>query len=221
MTHSLKQRWLEVRAGIETACKDLQRAAPHLIAVSKRHSEESIRACYHLGQRDFGENYAQELARKAEALSDLEDIRWHMIGPLQRNKAKLIAPFSPVVHTINSVRLIHELEKRATRPFEAMIQVNLAEEAQKSGVAPDEIGELLQAAHDCERIQISGLMLIPPREGDAQTWFRSLRALAKEHSLEALSMGMSADYTVALAEGATHIRVGTAIFGPRPNDSRG
>jgi len=216
MIGSLQERWTKVHDEVERVCLRHGRSMPTLIAVSKRHPAEAIRACYELGQRDFGENYAQELVTKAEALNDLEDIRWHMIGPLQRNKARHLAPHTPVIHTLNSVRLIKELDRRATTSLQGLIQVNLAGEEQKSGVSPDELEELLLYAETTEFIRISGLMLIPPRDGDAPSWFRKTRELAQRWSLSDVSMGMSADYAQALAEGSTMIRVGSAIFGPRP-----
>lgn len=211
-----------VRARIAEACRRAQRAPESvcLVAVSKRHSEQAIREAYALGQRDFGENYAQELASKARALSDLRDVRFHFIGNLQSNKVKILAPVCQVVQTLASEGAARALQERAQdlgRSLEIMLQVNVAGEAQKAGVAPAELATLVAAVRACSALSLMGLMTIPPADDDAaaEHCYRALAGLAKTYSLPALSMGMSDDLEIAIREGATHVRVGTAIFGAR------
>ncbi len=221
----LEQRLADVQERISRACRAAGRAANEvrLIAVSKRQPASAVRAAYDLGVRDFGENYAQELASKQAELADLSDIRWHMIGHLQTNKARLVAPIAHAVHTLDSLKLLVALVKRAEaadRRLEVFIEVNLAGEAQKAGCAPERIPELVAAFANAPRIRLVGLMAIPPsRDSEAETRlrFQQLRRLAEaQHPpLPRLSMGMSGDYELAIAEGATDVRIGTAIFGER------
>jgi PLP dependent protein len=197
-----------------------------LIAVSKTHGEEAVREAYAAGQRDFGENYAQEFEAKARALADLRDLRWHFIGHLQSNKAKLVAPFASMIETVDSLRLIDELSRSALRHGRTMgclVQVNVGEEPQKSGCAAQEVAPLLEAVEAAKGLALSGLMTLPPFHLDAQetrVHFRALKALRDAHGgakrLPHLSMGMSHDFEDAIEEGATIVRVGTAIFGERP-----
>jgi len=213
----------EVRARIAAACVAAGRSPDEvqLVAVSKRHPPEKVREAYAAGHRVFAENYAQELESKAQALADLEDLRWHFVGHLQRNKAKLVVPLGAVVETVDSERLARALDQRADREertVEVFVQVNLGGEAQKSGCAPAEAPRLIQVARDAPRLRLRGLMTVPPA-GDlelARTIFGRLRTLAHAEGVRELSMGMSADLEVAVEEGATTVRVGTAIFGPRP-----
>lgn len=192
-----------------------------LVAVSKTHPPEAIREAYAAGQRDFGENYAQELVRKAEALRDLPDIRFRFIGGFQRNKAKLLVPTGCAIETVASLegaRTIHERAKQLGRRVEVMLQVNVAGESQKSGVSPAEVPALVAGVRGFDALELTGLMVIPPADDDeaARHSYRTLRELAAEHELSQLSMGMSDDLELAIAEGSTSVRVGTAIFGPRP-----
>lgn len=211
----------EVRARIAAACAPSGRdpATVELVAVSKLQSQEAVRAAYAAGQRVFGENYVQELLTKAEACVDLVDLRWHFIGHLQRNKAKEVVRAGATVETVDSVKLAEALAERAAREgrvLDVFLQVNVAAEPQKSGCAPAEVGAVLAAVRAQGALRPRGLMTVPPAEGDPRPWFALLRELAREHGLHALSMGMSADLEAAIAEGATHVRVGTAIFGGRP-----
>jgi len=195
-----------------------------LVAVSKKKSPEMIREAYAAGQRAFGENYAQELAEKASALADLPDLEWHFIGHLQSNKAKLVAGNAQVVHTIDSATLARELGKRAAamgRSLPALVEVNVSGEPQKSGATPGEIAEAISAIAAQPSLSLRGLMTVPP-EGDllaTRRVFETLGTLRNLHGgariLPELSMGMSADLEVAVACGATLVRVGTAIFGER------
>jgi len=196
-----------------------------LLAVSKTKPGAMIREAYAAGQRDFGENYLQELVRKAEELAELSDIRWHMIGHLQTNKAKLAARHASVVHTVDSQRLAEALGQRRAelaRPLPVLIEVNIGGEAQKAGCAPNEVGELLTTIEREPWLELRGLMTVPPFSDDpaiAQRCFENLRALRDAHGgqqrLPELSMGMSDDLEQAIAAGATLVRVGTAIFGAR------
>src|ERR1041385_3885085 len=206
-----------------------------LVAVSKTKDTAAIRMAYAAGQRDFGENYAQELSTKAAELADLPDIRWHFIGHLQRNKAKLVVRAASIVHTVDSIRLAEELGKRAgeapvsaarafTRTDRAdarlpvLVEVNIAGEAQKSGVAPDDLGGVLDAIAGEPHLVSIGLMTVPPASSDpsaSRRLFDDLVTLRNAHGgvarLPELSMGMSHDLEDAILAGATIVRVGTAI----------
>lgn len=221
-------RLAEVRRDVEAAAARAGRAGGvRLIAVSKTKSIALIRAAYAAGQREFGENYAQELSQKAEALADLDGLRWHFIGRLQRNKAKQIAstPRCGYVHTVDRVELASELGKRAAAAgtlLRVLVEVNVSGEQSKGGCAPDALGAVLEAVRSAPALEAVGLMTIPPDTDDpesARPFFAALRALRDAHggaaALPELSMGMSHDYAVAIAEGATLVRVGTAIFGAR------
>jgi len=213
-----------VRERIAHACEGVGRdpESVQLIAVSKGHAEEAIRAAYHAGMRVFGENYAQELAAKASALSDLPDITWRFIGHLQRNKIKLIEGARATVDTVDSVRLARAISARAaTRAIdvEALLQVNVGGEAQKSGCAPEEVPRLVEAVRLLPNVDLRGLMTVVPHLEDVDAtrpFFKALRELAAAHGLAELSMGMTYDLEQAVEEGATMLRIGTAIFGPRP-----
>lgn len=196
-----------------------------LVAVSKLHPPEAIREAYAAGQRDFGENYLQELAEKSEALSDLSDLRFHVIGHIQSNKAKVAARLASVIHTVDSASLASELGKRSAdrpSPLPVMIEVNVGGEAQKHGCSPERVGEVIAAILEQPALTLQGLMTVPPHTDDpegARPFFRQLRALQEQHGvalLPELSMGMSHDLEIAVAEGATLVRIGTAIFGDRP-----
>ena len=215
---SVAERLEAVRMRIERAAIAAGRdpAEVTLVAISKRHPPEAIRAAFAAGQRDFGENYAQEFAEKAEALADLEGLRLHFVGHLQRNKAKLVAGEAAVVHTVDSLALAQAIERRAEgRSPKILIQVNVAGEAQKSGVAPGDVAALAASIARETSLEVVGLMTIPPAERDPRPHFRALATLGRELGLRELSMGMSDDLEAAVAEGATLVRVGTAIFGPR------
>jgi PLP dependent protein len=215
---TVAERLAVVRARIRDAAIRAGRDPSELtlVAVSKRHPAEAIREAYAEGQRDFGENYAQELEEKARALADLPDLRLHFIGHLQRNKAKLVAPNVAFVHTVDSLALAQAIERRAEgNAPKLLIHVNVAGEAQKSGVAPDAVEGLRDAIARETSLEVEGLMTIPPAEGDPRPHFEALAALARRLGLAEISMGMSDDLEAAVAAGATLVRVGTAIFGPR------
>lgn len=202
-----------------------------LMAVSKTFPPERIREAYAAGQRLFGENRVQEFAGKAGALRDLPGIEWHLIGHLQTNKAAAASELFDAVDSVDSLRLARKLDAAAahlSKKLAVLIEINVGGEAAKSGVAPDsgELDEILLAAVELGHIEIRGLMTIPPFTDDpegARPYFRRLRSLRDEIaarrlprvSVDALSMGMSHDFEVAVEEGSTCVRLGTAIFGER------
>ena len=189
-----------------------------LIAVTKKFSAEVIREAYDLGLRIFGENYVQEFEAKHPALTGLAGAEYHLIGHLQSNKARAAADLFQVIQTVDSERLARRLDAM-NKPVEVMIEVKLSEEASKFGAAPEELPKLIDAIHACPNLRLTGLMTMPPWSDDPEVtrpYFRRLAAFAHQHGVEKLSMGMSHDLEAAIEEGATHIRVGTALFGPRP-----
>jgi PLP dependent protein len=189
-----------------------------LVAVSKTQPVELVREAYAAGQRHFGENYVQEWRAKAEALSDLADLVWHFIGSLQSNKAKYLAGRVGLVHTVDREELARELGRRSVQKGVAtrvLVEVNVAGEASKSGCGPEEVPRLVEIIGTIPGLELRGLMCIPPFQGDSRPHFRRLRELRDSLGLPELSMGMSSDYQAAIEEGATIVRVGTAIFGER------
>jgi pyridoxal phosphate enzyme (YggS family) len=231
---ALAARLADVRARIDAAPRTAPKP-PLLLAVSKGQPAAAVRAAYALGQRDFGENYVQELVQKATALADLEDLRWHVIGHLQRNKVKHVVEHAQAVHSVDSQSLLAELDRRmAAREIPArrrafgqdarlpvLVEVSIAGEAQKSGCDPRELGAMLDAAERTPALRVVGLMCVPPLDDPASSrlYFERLARLRDEHGgaarLPELSMGMTQDFEHALAAGSTVVRVGTAIFGPR------
>jgi pyridoxal phosphate enzyme (YggS family) len=199
------------------------------VAVSKGHGVDALRAVYDLGVRDFGESYVQEWQSKVDDMPD--DVRWHFIGHLQSNKAKYIADRVALVQSVDRKSVMKELNKRSSKTCEVLLQINVGHDPNKSGVDPDATLKLLQTALHYDTLRVRGLMTIPPLTDDrAETrgYFRRLREQfelargwlqsdAKEHLpyFTDISMGMSADYPVAVEEGATIVRIGTALFGPR------
>lgn len=218
----------QVRARLDAACAAAGRdpGAVRLLAVSKTRPAADVLAAARAGQVDFGENYAQELRDKVREVadSDAPQLRWHFIGHLQKNKVRYVAGVATLVHTVDSVELAQELGRRSPTPQGVLIQVNVGDEASKSGVRVDQALALCEAVAAVPNVAVRGLMTIPPaRENPAEVapFFRALRELAEEGRrrglpLVELSMGMSSDFEVAIAEGATLVRVGTAIFGARP-----
>ncbi len=228
--HSLKERYFQLKTQIaETVEKTGRSSAPTLIAVSKFQSAESIEALYHLGHRDFGENYVQELLEKDQKLKErgLTDIRWHFIGHLQRNKVKVLVPIVDTIHTVDSLSLASEVAKRwkalgTGDKLKIFLEVNLHSETSKAGFEPKNLLQTLQPITYFNELMILGLMCIPDPKEDARQSFTGLRAL--EHTCHPfthsqLSMGMSGDYVIAIEEGSTHIRVGTSLFGPRSHQN--
>ena len=190
-----------------------------LIGVSKTVDVARIRAAVAAGVTALGENRVQEAKAKIAELG--RPATWHLIGHLQTNKVKDALELFDVIHSLDRLELARELERRAAargQVVEALLQVNVAAEPSKGGVGPDAVSEALDVVGKLAHVRVRGLMTIPPeveRAEDARPWFRRLRELAERHSLSELSMGMSGDFEVAVEEGATMVRVGTAIFGPR------
>jgi PLP dependent protein len=218
-----------VQARIEAACLRAGRKPTdvRLLAVSKGHGPEAIQAAYAAGQREFGENYLQELAAKVAQLGQLPGVRFHFIGRLQRNKLKTLIELGCGIDSVDSSAIGQALSshaQRLAREVDALIQVNIDGEPQKAGVLPEASLELARELEALPGLKLRGLMAIPRASEDPQAVrgaFRRLRGLAESAGLRELSMGMSADLELAIEEGATIVRVGTAIFGPRPTARRG
>jgi len=223
-------RLADVRERIANAAARAGRDPSHikLIAVSKTFGVDVVRDAAAAGQIDFGENKVQEAQAKRAATGDLK-IVWHLIGHLQSNKAKKAAAEFDVIHSIDSADLVKKLDAAAAaagRRLTLLAQADLAGEATKHGAGEAELSSIFEAAAGCTAVRMSGLMIIPPAVDDAEEarpWFRRLREIrdgliasgVDRNSLTELSMGMSHDYEIAIAEGATMVRIGTAIFGPR------
>jgi len=203
-------------------------AEVRLIAVSKTKPASAIREAYAAGQRDFGENYAQELVQKAEELADLTELRWHFIGHLQTNKARFVVRIAHMVHTVDGPSLARELGKRAAKEgrgdtlerLPVLVEVNVGGEPQKHGATASELKDVLASVDAEPALVLRGLMTMPPNDLEAaRRAFEALSSLRALHGgtkrLPELSMGMSDDLEIAIACGATLVRVGTAIFGGR------
>lgn len=198
--------------------------AVRLVAVSKGQPAEAILAAFEAGARDFGENYIQELAEKHEAVGELPGASFHVIGPLQRNKVKDALRWSSLIQTVDRADLAVEIDKRARKPVDVLVQVNVGREPQKTGVLLEDAPELVERVAALPNLRLRGLMTVPPLEQDAaqnRPMFAALRVLRERlvarglGPLPELSMGMSHDFVEAILEGATMVRVGTAIFGQR------
>jgi pyridoxal phosphate enzyme (YggS family) len=202
-----------------------------VVAVSKTHPPEAIERVYEAGLRHIGESYVQEWQDKKEELPD--DIEWHFVGHLQSNKAKYIADEVTAVHSVDRRSVAKKLSKRASSSVDVFLQVNIGEEASKSGVMPDDLIDLCDMTEDYENLRIRGLMTIPPFSEDPENsrqYFKQMHQLYDEardwfetqsdkpFAFDHLSMGMTNDFEVAVEEGATIVRVGTAIFGERRED---
>ena len=216
---TLPERLAVVRERIARAAGLARRdpAGITLLAVTKVFPASAIRDAYALGLREFGENYVREFETKAPEVADLKDARFHLIGHLQSNKSAKAAELFQVVQTVDSARLARRLDQ-AGRVIEVMLEVKLSEEDAKSGAAPEELPELIAAVRECANLRLTGLMTMPPWSDDAEAsrpYFRRLRELGERHGLQQLSMGMSHDLETAIDEGATCVRVGTALFGAR------
>ena len=227
---SIADRLTEVRRRIADAAQSTGRAPSSitLVAVSKTFPLDVVRDAYAAGQRDFGENRVQEALPKIAESTDLE-IRWHLLGHLQTNKARRAGPAFATIQSVDSLELISKIDRAAEdagRSPELLIQVDLAGEATKFGVPPEAVKQLFQAAAACRAAKVVGVMTLPPfadTPEDSRPWFERLRDLREEWlasgvpapMLRELSMGMSGDFEVAIQEGATMVRVGTAIFGSR------
>lgn len=225
MPHDVAERLAFVRARVAAACARVGRAPESvtLLAVSKQQPAALVREALAAGQRAFGESYAQELEQKAHELTS-EGAAFHFIGQLQRNKVARVLEHAALVHTVDRASLAHELARRqreGARRVPVLLEVNLGGETSKAGVAPSELPALHRSCVELG-LMVRGLMTIPPpceRPDDARPFFVALRRLRDElggvEALPELSMGMSGDFEVAIEEGATLVRVGTAIFGER------
>ena len=214
-------RLAEVRQHIAAAARAAGRdpAAVTLVAVSKTHAADRVREFLDAGQRVFGENRVQEAEEKFPALkAGYPDLKLHLIGPLQTNKAREAVALFDVIESVDRERLAATLAKemaRSGRRPDCYIQVNTGEEPQKAGVLPAEVDAFVAACRDTHKLPITGLMCIPPVDEEPAPHFALLAKMAARNGLATISMGMSADYETAIRLGATHVRVGTALFGQR------
>ncbi|MCR5271703.1 MAG: YggS family pyridoxal phosphate-dependent enzyme [Lachnospiraceae bacterium] len=225
----LKENLKDVEQNIKNACAKAgrERDSVTLVAVSKTKPVDMLKEIYDEGVRDFGENKVQEIVAKRENMND--DVRWHMIGHLQRNKVKYIIEDVTMIHSVDSYRLAEEINvqaKKVNRIVPILIEVNIAGEDTKFGVRADETLQLVEEIAPLENVKIEGLMTIAPMVDDPEDnrkWFKALRQMSVDIaeknidnvSMNELSMGMTGDYCVAIEEGATLVRVGTGIFGAR------
>lgn len=225
----LKDNYERILSEISRSCDNVKLATSKvtLLAVSKTRTIEEIQTLYDMGVRDFGENQVQELVKKYDALP--KDIRWHMIGHLQRNKVKYIAPFIYCIHSVDSERLALEINKQALkygRKISILIEINIGNESSKFGLKYDEINSFLPNLASFENIEINGFMTVAPytvNPKENREYFQKMYELYVDNqkkkrdnvNIIELSMGMSNDYTIAIEEGATIVRVGTELFGQR------
>ena len=219
-TPNIADRRADILSRIDKAAKQADVTPPSLIAVSKVQPDDRIQAALKAGQTVFGENRVQEAqSRWGETFADhRDDLTLHLIGPLQTNKAKDSVALFDVIQTLDREKLAKALLKAADavgRMPELMVQVNIGQEDQKAGIAPDDLGSFLDRLRGEYDLEPTGLMCIPPVGEPAAPHFWRLEMLAKQHGLAELSMGMSADYETAIPFGATHVRVGSAVFGAR------
>jgi len=215
----LRERLAEVEGRIGAACRGAGRARGEvtLLAVTKVFPVAAMVAAYEAGLREFGENYVQEFEGKYAVAGQLAGARFHLIGHLQSNKSKKAGEIFDVVQTVDSGKLARRLDELG-KPLEVMIEVKLSPEDSKHGCLPAELAGVVAEVRACGNLTLTGLMTMPPWSDDAELsrpYFRALRKLAAEHRLEKLSMGMSHDLEVAIEEGSTMVRVGTALFGSR------
>jgi pyridoxal phosphate enzyme (YggS family) len=219
----------DIRPNLERVRERVARAAERagrsaadvlLVGISKTVDTERIRQAIEAGVPALGENRVQEARAKIAELG--RPVPWHLVGHLQTNKVRDALELFDVIQSLDRLDLAKELDKRGRargRAVDTLVEVNVAGEASKGGVAPDGLGELLEAIGGLPHVKVRGLMVIPPEAkepDDSRVWFQALRKLGERHGLSELSMGMSGDFEVAIEEGATVVRVGTAIFGPRP-----
>lgn len=224
---AIAERVEAVRERIHRACERAGREASEvtLVAVAKGHPPEAVRAAFEAGVRIVGENRVQEAAEKIPQCP--AGITWHMVGHLQRNKVRKAVPLFEMIHSVDSIRLLQALEQECDRLGKIMpvlIEVNVAGESSKFGIEPGKLQEMLEEASGCSHLEVRGLMTMPPWSPDAEKvrpHFARLRQLLEQargewgYGLSELSMGMSSDFEVAIEEGATMVRIGTAIFGRR------
>lgn len=226
MSLSVPERLAAIERRVAAACLRVGRDPGEvtLIGASKRQSDDRLQAACRAGLRNLGENIVQEAAAHREDLSRLGlDLTWHLIGPLQSNKVRKAVEIFDCVHSIDRLKIARKVNAEAARADKTLpgfLEINLGGEASKHGFAPEDLGDALAEIAAFENLPVLGLMAIPPladTEVEARNWFRRLRELRDRHFPQggSLSMGMSADFELAIEEGATHIRVGSALFGPR------
>ncbi len=216
---SIAENLINLEKKIQAACDRAGRARSEvtLITVSKVFPASSLIEAYDAGARDFGENYVQEFQSKHREVKHLSDARFHFIGHLQSNKTRPAGEIFHCIQTVDSIKVAQRLNE-GPHPLDIFLEVKLSEEESKAGAAPDELPALIDSVRKCANLKLRGLMTMPPWSDDAEVarpYFRRLRELAQQHELPELSMGMSHDFEVAIQEGSTMIRVGTAIFGRR------
>jgi len=211
---------VEARIANAAARSGRKRSDITLLAVTKKFPAAVIQEAYELGLREFGENYVQEFERKRVELPGCAGARFHLIGHLQSNKSKKAAEIFQVIETVDTVKLARRLDEEG-RPLDVMIEVKLSSEDAKAGAAPEDVPGLADAIRATTHLRLLGLMTMPPWSDDGEQsrpYFARLRELADRNHLSQLSMGMSHDLEAAIEEGATIVRIGTALFGPRKKD---
>jgi PLP dependent protein len=218
LQQNLEEVERRIRAAAERAGR--KREDITLIAVTKKFPASVIRDAYALGLRHFGENYVREFEEKSQTLSGLGEANFHLIGHLQSNKARKAAELFQTIATVDSVRLVQRLDAIGN-PLDILLEVKLSDEEAKAGATPEDLGSIVEAVRQAKNLRMLGLMTMPPWSEDpeqSRPYFRRLRELARQHGVEALSMGMSHDLETGIEEGATHVRVGTALFGKRKKE---
>ena len=215
----LKDRLRQVEARIENAVVSAGRRREDitLVAITKVFPAAAIREAYEAGIRHFGENYVQEFEAKAPEVADLAEATFHFVGHLQSNKARRAAELFQVIQTVDSGKIAIKINDIGS-VREVMLEVKLSPEQAKSGAEPEELPALVEAVRACPNLRLTGLMTMPPwseEPEESRPYFQRLRVLAEGLGLKCLSMGMSHDLEVAVEEGSTHLRIGTALFGPR------
>jgi PLP dependent protein len=224
----LRDRIGQVEERISRACARAGRKREDvtLVAVTKKFPAAVMGEAYDAGLRVFGENYVQEFERKRPDLGPVSGAEFHFIGHMQSNKTRIAADLFDVIETVDSEKIArrlnqaaHESAKSREASMEVMLEVKLSGEESKSGADPASLPALIEAVRSCDRLRLTGLMTMPPWNDDQEQtrpYFQRLAALGRAHGFAKLSMGMSHDFEAAIEEGATHIRIGTALFGPRP-----
>ncbi len=219
MPETLQQKLDLVQQRIHHACARANRnpGEVRLLAVTKIFPAEIIREAWAIGLREFGENYVQEMENKAAAVADLAGARFHLIGHLQSNKTKKASQFFQTIDSVDSVKLARRLDAEGI-PLDITVEVKLSQEEAKTGADAANLADIVEAVRTSQNLRLKGLMTVPPWSADVELsrpYFAKLRELAARHAIQELSMGMSHDLEVAIEEGATWVRVGTALFGKR------
>ena len=222
MKNSMTSNLTMIKEKIASAAKKAGRNENNvtLVAVSKVHVAETILPVLKAGQRIFGENRVQEAVEKWSAMREqFDDVELHLIGPLQTNKARQAAQLFDVIETVDRPKLARTLARvfeEENRQCDVYVQVNTGLESQKAGIAPEDADDFIRFCQDELGLNVTGLMCIPPFDEDATEHFKLLKSIADRNNIKIVSMGMSGDFETAIQYGATHVRVGTAVFGKRP-----